>query len=432
MYDEILSSIDNIDECVMEAEINVLNAMINEYDKAIMIMENYNGNDYDCFDIFQEGFKDEVNKPISGTKDEKIIKRILMAIPRLIATLVRKLINAFSSIKSAKILRNLKKAVNEYGVKRRRKKYNLPVKHDTIYNPNPKDQDIPDHQVKQIKEHINVEEGWIKSYIMLKKGRTDKEDHTFENYIDIVRKLLQNYANYIDKYNHDKNYSMYTLCEDLTGECDDMFDYMKMKKDYSEPFNHHGNPKKAFYQFQQGYYEDYMNHNYTFKSKQGNYKRIYGNGKELTIPHKDDISEKISFSEFLSRYEKIVSECDELTKKAIEVSKQLDTMIANSKYKDDVDYNFKLENRPLTYDHNDKLSFRADRMGNTGMSARYNIVHNQEYISDESDTTRFNINDYHSIVINLSCTINPLLDGKRYLDKEAELVTQALNEYNKQ
>ena len=151
LTNEILSSIDNIDDCVMEAEMNVINALCNEYDKAIMIMENYNGDDYSSFDIFQEGFKDEVNKPISGTKDEKIIKRILMAIPRLIATLVRKLINAFSSIKSTKILRNLKKAVNEYGVKRRRKKYNLPVKHDTIYNPNPKDRDIPEEQIKIIK-----------------------------------------------------------------------------------------------------------------------------------------------------------------------------------------------------------------------------------------------------------------------------------------
>ena len=43
LTNEILSSIDNIDDCVMEAEVNVLNAMINEYDKAIMIMENYNG-----------------------------------------------------------------------------------------------------------------------------------------------------------------------------------------------------------------------------------------------------------------------------------------------------------------------------------------------------------------------------------------------------
>ena len=261
-----------------------------------------------------------------------------------------------------------------------------------------------------------------------KKGKTDKEDYTFENYIEIVRKLLQNYANYIDKYNHDKNYSMYTLCEDLTGY------HEGRDKDFSEPFNLHGNAKMAFYQFQQGYYENYVKSKYTFKSEQGNYKRIYGNGKELTIPHKDDISEKISFSEFLSRYEKIVSECDELTKIAIEVSKQLDAMIANSKYKDDVDYNFKMtmDNQLSTYGGNDRLSFRADRMGNTGMSARHNIVHNQEDISEESDTVHFSMDNYRTIVVHLSCTINPLLDGKRYLDKEAELVTQALNEYNKQ
>ena len=161
MYDEILSSIDNIDECVMEAELSVINALCNEYDKAIMIMENYNGDSYDCFDIFQEGSVID--------KGKNIAKNMWNAFIKFLRSIVNKIVRAFSNIKSAKILRNLKKAVNEYGVKRRRKKYNLPVKHDTIYNPNPKNQDIPDHQVKQIKEHINVEEGWIKSYIMVKK-----------------------------------------------------------------------------------------------------------------------------------------------------------------------------------------------------------------------------------------------------------------------
>ena len=83
MYDEILSSIDNIDECVMEAEMNVINALCNEYDKAIMIMENYNGNSYDCFDIFMEA-----DESIFGSKDENIFKRILMFIPRLISKVI--------------------------------------------------------------------------------------------------------------------------------------------------------------------------------------------------------------------------------------------------------------------------------------------------------------------------------------------------------
>ena len=108
LTDEILSSIDNIDDCVMEAEMNVLTALCNEYDKAIMIMENYNGDSYDCFDIFQEGFKDEVNKPVRGVKGENIIKRILMAIPRLIALLVKKVKKFFNKEKSERIVKNLK------------------------------------------------------------------------------------------------------------------------------------------------------------------------------------------------------------------------------------------------------------------------------------------------------------------------------------
>ena len=108
LTNEILSSIDNIDDCVMEAEMNVINALCNGYDKAIMIMENYNGNSYDCFDIFQEGFKDEVNKPIRGVKGENIIKRILMAIPRLIALLIKKVKKFFNKEKNERIVKNLK------------------------------------------------------------------------------------------------------------------------------------------------------------------------------------------------------------------------------------------------------------------------------------------------------------------------------------
>ena len=128
LTNEILSSIDNIDDCVMEAEMNVISAMINEYDKAIMIMENYNGNDYSSFDIFQEGFKDEVNKPVRGVKGENIIKRILMAIPRLIALLVKKVKKFFNKEKSERIVKNLEtikrvkvKDLNKLKIRRNKK-----------------------------------------------------------------------------------------------------------------------------------------------------------------------------------------------------------------------------------------------------------------------------------------------------------------------
>ena len=120
LTNEILSSIDNIDECVMEAEMNVINAMINEYDKAIMIMENYNGDDYSSFDIFMEADESTANDnssepkkkglldgPIRGSKGENIIKRILLVIPRLIATLVRSIKNKWDNRKSQRLIKKI-------------------------------------------------------------------------------------------------------------------------------------------------------------------------------------------------------------------------------------------------------------------------------------------------------------------------------------
>ena len=101
MYDEILSSIDNIDECVMEAELNVLTAMCNEYDKAIMIMENYNGNDYSSFDIFMEA--DETTDESSGnngtsqnqvwqSRKNSLLSRIIQSFRNMITKISMKII----------------------------------------------------------------------------------------------------------------------------------------------------------------------------------------------------------------------------------------------------------------------------------------------------------------------------------------------------
>ena len=110
LTNEILSSIDNIDDCVMEAELNVLNALCNEYDKALMIYENYNGDDYSSFDIFQEGFKDEVNKPVFGVKGENWFKRIGMIIPRLIAMIVTAMKKLVSKILNRPIKKQSKES----------------------------------------------------------------------------------------------------------------------------------------------------------------------------------------------------------------------------------------------------------------------------------------------------------------------------------
>lgn len=84
---DILSAIENIDDVIIESEISVMDALINAYDKAIMILENC---DDDCssFDIFQEGLslgkdgEDHIN-----SKKENILKKILNMIKILLKKL---------------------------------------------------------------------------------------------------------------------------------------------------------------------------------------------------------------------------------------------------------------------------------------------------------------------------------------------------------
>ena len=121
LTNEILSSIDNIDECVMEAEMNVLNAMINEYDKAIMIMENYNGNSYDCFDIFQESVimedGEEPNNSNAGSDNNQttqnlqsrkngILSRIIQSFRNMITKISMKIIG----VKFDGVIKRIEKA----------------------------------------------------------------------------------------------------------------------------------------------------------------------------------------------------------------------------------------------------------------------------------------------------------------------------------
>ena len=225
MYDEILSSIDNIDDCVMEAEMNVIPAMINEYDKAIMIMENYNGDSYDCFDIFQEGFKDEVNKPIRGVKGENIIKRILMAIPRLIATLVRKIKSCFSKNEDQKLEENLDK-IKKYKVNvkdlKSLKKFRFPNNNDSIsteydingavnstdniFNEGYQDNQMTDlARIIHKKYDENINQETVRNAATLIESKTIKSTIDFEkvfSFMDEITKIYEEYNNI--KYSSDK------------------------------------------------------------------------------------------------------------------------------------------------------------------------------------------------------------------------------------
>ena len=98
MRDEIIKSIDNIDEVITESEIDVCLSLLDSYVKMSDIIENYVGH-VNNLNIFQEGFGDDVKKSMTETgKNKSILFKILTIIPRLIHAIVTAIRNKFLKI----------------------------------------------------------------------------------------------------------------------------------------------------------------------------------------------------------------------------------------------------------------------------------------------------------------------------------------------
>ena len=118
---EILSAIDNIDNTIMESEMNVMNSLINSYDKAVMILEYCDDNvDTSSFDIFQEGIGhtigtavDKLDEKMKAKPNENIIKKILLFIPRAIMKLIQTLRTKYNEKKLDKAAKDLSNIVDE-------------------------------------------------------------------------------------------------------------------------------------------------------------------------------------------------------------------------------------------------------------------------------------------------------------------------------
>lgn len=83
--ENIYELLDVIDEQANQSELAVMEAMILSFDKASTIMESYDGNDIGCFGMIME-----------SANDESAVKKILLFIPRLIASLFKSLRDAMS------------------------------------------------------------------------------------------------------------------------------------------------------------------------------------------------------------------------------------------------------------------------------------------------------------------------------------------------
>lgn len=164
IMNDLLMYIDRIDQSMNDAEIDVLESMIQSYDKSIMILEGYEGEDFSAFDIFQEGekwdkFKEDTKAPVFGKKGESFVKRIIMILPRLIqklAALIQKIFKKNNGI-TQKMENDIKKLENEA---------NKPMTKEPTKDRNKKSQDN-----RKDNPSINIKS---KEEIDKKKSSTDK------------------------------------------------------------------------------------------------------------------------------------------------------------------------------------------------------------------------------------------------------------------
>ena len=115
---QILDAIDDIDIITAECEYNTICEMYNSYDKASLILEYYEGDNIDAFNVFDDtdnfyqesGVSDKMKK--SGAKYNTFMK-IITFIPRLIKALFETISEKLKKTKPSKKLQQAPKEVKE-------------------------------------------------------------------------------------------------------------------------------------------------------------------------------------------------------------------------------------------------------------------------------------------------------------------------------
>ena len=117
LVDEILSSIDEMDSITMESSLDVMNSLLDSYDKILTIQENYEG-DVDDFETIMESFYQEgkiMDEVKEMGKDQGMIMRIISFIPRLLIAIGRAIKNAWKGGEPAKKASSAAERVMKWG-----------------------------------------------------------------------------------------------------------------------------------------------------------------------------------------------------------------------------------------------------------------------------------------------------------------------------
>ena len=115
--EDVLGYIAAIDDVALESEMAVTLSLMEAADKAMMIMENYDGEYIDSFSIFQEAAGDGKD-PAHPFKEDGLLKTIVMAPINLIKLIIAKLKKVFGKEEQTKLQKaeNVLKELGKTGV----------------------------------------------------------------------------------------------------------------------------------------------------------------------------------------------------------------------------------------------------------------------------------------------------------------------------
>lgn len=109
---DVMDAISNIDDVVTESDLSVISSMIESFDKASVILENYNGDDVEMFNIFQEADNGKENP----FKEKNAFWTVVKFIPNLVKLIIDKIKKAFGKEEQTKtqlVINSIKNAPQE-------------------------------------------------------------------------------------------------------------------------------------------------------------------------------------------------------------------------------------------------------------------------------------------------------------------------------
>lgn len=109
---DTIDSIGGIESIVLESVIDVYTALSTEYEKALTILDHYEGDDTSAFSIFQEA--SIIDKATGKNTGDSVIKKILLFVPRLLGAIVSAIASVFTKDYDKDIDTSVKRA--EYAV----------------------------------------------------------------------------------------------------------------------------------------------------------------------------------------------------------------------------------------------------------------------------------------------------------------------------